>query len=128
MLIRVAGRALKDRVLGRLLPVAIRDVPASDEDVLGLLRLLHPQASERPLRRIGGPGDGGYLVPDDLDGIVGCISPGVSTEVGFDLALAEMGIPVFLADASVPAPPSRTRAFTSTGSTSTRRRAPTGCR
>ena len=27
---------------------------------------------------IGGAGDGGYLVPDDLDGIEYCFSPGVN--------------------------------------------------
>lgn len=97
--------SLKELVLERLLPHVFLDAPARDEDLFELLQRLRPQPSERPLRRIGSPADGGYLVPDDLEGIVGCISPGVSTEVSFDLALAELGIPVFLADASVPGPP-----------------------
>ena len=96
---------VKQFLLERLLPHVFLDASARDDDVFELIRLLRPQRSERPLRRIGGFGDGGYLVPDDLEGIVGCISPGVSTEVGFDFALVEMGIPVFLADASVPGPP-----------------------
>lgn len=58
-----------------------------------------------PLVRIGPAGDGGYLVPDDLEGLRACISPGVSTEVGFDLQMAQRGIPVYMADASVSAPP-----------------------
>ncbi len=105
MSMRPARGTWKELVIERLLPYAFLDAPASDEDIRAVLRRLQPLPSERPLRRIGGPGDGGYLVPNDLDGIVGCISPGVSSEVGFDLALAEMGIPVFLADASVPGPP-----------------------
>lgn len=102
---RAVTPALKQLVFERLLPQVFLDTPARDEDVLKLVRRLRPEASARPLRRIGGPADGGYLIPDDLEGVVGCISPGVSSEVGFDLALAEMGIPVFLADASVQGPP-----------------------
>jgi hypothetical protein len=44
-------------------------------------------------------------MPDDLDGVSGCISPGVSTEVGFDLEIASRGIDVYQADASVAGPP-----------------------
>lgn len=55
--------------------------------------------------RIGSHDDEGYLVPDDIDGIGACISPGVSTEIGFDLEMAGRGIPVFMADASVSGPP-----------------------
>jgi hypothetical protein len=57
------------------------------------------------LRRFGPAGDGGYLMPDDIDGIAACISPGVSDECGFDLEFAERGIPVYMADASVTQPP-----------------------
>lgn len=54
-----------------------------------------------PLVRIGPVGDGGYLVPDDLAGIQECFSPGVDTQIGFDLALANRGITVHMIDASV---------------------------
>lgn len=66
---------------------------------------LRPCATEHALVRLGPANDGGYLVPDDLEGIAGCVSPGVSTEVGFDLAMANMGIDVYMADASVDAAP-----------------------
>lgn len=69
------------------------------------LRALTPYTTDKPLIRVGGNGDGGYLIPDDLEGISACFSPGVSDEIGFDLKIAEMGIPGFLADASVEAPP-----------------------
>lgn len=58
-----------------------------------------------PLIRLGPDADGGYLVPDDLDGIVASISPGVSQECRFDLDVAARGIPVYMADASVDGPP-----------------------
>ena len=66
---------------------------------------LHPVITDKELVRIGGDFDGGYLVPDDLDGIVACFSPGVDVTATFEEALLERGIPCFLADASVDAPP-----------------------
>ena len=58
-----------------------------------------------PLVRIGGKGDGGYIVPDDFDGISACFSPGISTMVDFELAMAHRNIPSYMADASVKFPP-----------------------
>ena len=69
-----------------------------------LMRALHPVDPGRELIRLGPEGDGGYLLPDDLDGIQCCFSPGVSTESGFELALAERGMRVYLADFSVDGP------------------------
>ncbi|MEO1578452.1 MAG: FkbM family methyltransferase [Pseudomonadota bacterium] len=74
-------------------------------EVRRVLASLKPVATARPLIRIGPDRDGGYLVPDDLSGIVAALSPGISAEDGFDLALAERGIDVFMADASVHGPP-----------------------
>ncbi|MCJ8518102.1 hypothetical protein ABID21_001006 [Pseudorhizobium tarimense] len=45
--------------------------------MLALFELLKPKASPTPLHRIGGNRDGPYLLPDDLDGITACFSPGV---------------------------------------------------
>lgn len=69
-----------------------------------LITSLHPIDAGIPLIRIGPDGDGGYLVPDDLDGIAYAFSPGVSTESGFEASLAERGMDVFMADYSVDAP------------------------
>jgi hypothetical protein len=70
----------------------------------GLLRALRPLDPGIELVRIGPERDGGYLVPDDLDGIRHVFSPGVSNESGFEAALAERGMQVFLADHSVDGP------------------------
>ncbi len=91
-----------ERLMGHRLWLAR---PAQRARVEALLERLRPRGTQQPLTRIGPTGDGGYLVPDDLEGITACISPGVSLEVGFDHALAERGIDVYLADASVPGPP-----------------------
>ena len=74
------------------------------ERVLDLIARLRPLDSDRGLVRIGPAGDGGYLMPDDLDGVKAAISPGVSTESRFDEALAKRGIDVFMLDASVDGP------------------------
>ena len=80
--------------------------PPSDlDEVRDVIRSLAPVAIDQNLVRIGGGGDGGYLVPDDLEDLVSAISPGTSTEVGFDLEMANRGIDVLMADASVDGPP-----------------------
>lgn len=78
----------------------------SDEDVLGLIRKLRPLNCGKELIRIGGDGDGGYLVPDDFEGIEYCFSPGVNTCSEFENQLADRyNIKSFLADYSVEEPP-----------------------
>lgn len=64
-----------------------------------------PRPIATPLIRVGGEGDGGYLVPDCLDGIVACFSPGVAQTCGFELDLAGHGIRTHMADFSVEGPP-----------------------
>ena len=94
---RIAERALFDKVMvGNA---------ASYAEIGRLVRGLRPVSVPGGLVRSGPPGDGGYLLPDDFDGIAACLSPGVSNECGFDLAMAERGIPVILADASVAGTP-----------------------
>ena len=80
--------------------------PSSNlQDVRTLIRDLVPVPIEQALIRVGGEADGGYIVPDDFGGLTCAISPGVSTEIGFDLEMASRGIPVIMADASVDGPP-----------------------
>lgn len=76
-----------------------------DAEVSDLIRVLRPRRCDAPLIRLGGPGDGGYLVPDDLAGIEYCFSPGVNRTVDFENALADRHIRSFLADYSVEQPP-----------------------
>lgn len=70
-----------------------------------IVELLRPVDPGKPLVRIGAEGDGGYLVPDDLDGIAACFSPGVDRQASFEAALAGRGIASHLADRSVDGPP-----------------------
>jgi hypothetical protein len=75
------------------------------DEVLRFIQELRPLDCGRELIRIGGSGDGGYLIPDDLDGIEYCFSPGVNTISDFENHLADLHIRSFLADYSVDAPP-----------------------
>lgn len=73
-------------------------------DVESLIRRLAPMTTGKELIRLGPQGDGGYLAPDDLEGIEACFSPGVSSISGFERDCAERGMKVFLADKSVERP------------------------
>lgn len=73
-------------------------------DVESLLNKFAPQDCGQDLVRMGPAFDGGYLVPDDLNGIGAMYSPGVSDTLGFDLEIAQRGIPCFLADGTVQKP------------------------
>jgi hypothetical protein len=66
---------------------------------------IRPINSGHQLIRLGGESDGGYLVPDDLEGIGACFSPGVSDVANFELAFAERGVKSYLADYSVESAP-----------------------
>jgi len=74
------------------------------EKLVELLELLHPRQTQFELIRIGPNGDGGYLVPDCLEDIDACFSPGVAQVSQFELACLERGMTIFMADASVEKP------------------------
>lgn len=69
-----------------------------------LIRQLRPVTTKHPLILLGPEGDGGYLVPDVLDGISVCFSPGVADNSSFEVACMERGMRILMADASVDAP------------------------
>lgn len=74
------------------------------ERVAALIGRLRPMSVSAPLVRLGPKGDGGYLVPDDLNGIAACFSPGVAALSGFEIDCANRGMQVFMADKSVDGP------------------------
>lgn len=88
-------------------------LPVSDSEMMmRLIRRVQPRKTEHELIRIGSALDGGYLIPDDLDGIGACFSPGVNNQIEFDLDVARRGIRVHMADASVAAPEGMVRNMT----------------
>jgi hypothetical protein len=70
-----------------------------------LLVSLYPVKTNFELVRIGGNNDGGYLLPNDLENITACFSPGVDVTASFEKDLLERGIKSHLADASVDGAP-----------------------
>ncbi len=76
-----------------------RHSPAAQQR--NVLALLKPVQTEHRLIRLGGDTDGGYLLPDDLEGIGACFSPGVDVVATFERDVVERGIPTFQIDASV---------------------------
>jgi Methyltransferase FkbM domain len=100
--VRIPLKALMRRVLFRNKLWIEQATPPAE--LRSFMAQLSPQNSSRGLIRVGPGGDGGYLMPDDLDGVVGLVSPGVSTECRFDREIAERGIDVYMADASVDGP------------------------
>lgn len=84
----------------------------NDEDILDLMRKLRPQDCGIELIRAGGSRDGGYLIPDDLEGVENCFSPGVGPTSDFENQMADRGIRCFLADYSVESPPISRPEFT----------------
>jgi hypothetical protein len=55
-----------------------------DFEINQLLDYLQPKKTNFPLVRIGEGGDGSYLVPDDLEGISLCLSPGSNQQWNFE--------------------------------------------
>jgi Methyltransferase FkbM domain len=77
---------------------------SNPNSILDFIATIRPHSTEHKLIRIGGDDDGGYLIPDDLDGIEICYSPGVADRSDFESAMADRGIRSYLADYSVDGP------------------------
>jgi hypothetical protein len=65
-----------------------------------ILESLQARETGIPLIRVGQAGDGGYLLPDDLDGVTTLISPGAGGNASFELALERYGIHSIIIDDS----------------------------
>lgn len=74
---------------------------SSSQSLNHFFKMIHPIKTNHELIRVGSDGDGGYLLPDDLEGIGALFSPGVENTASFELELANRGITCFLADYSV---------------------------
>jgi hypothetical protein len=97
---------LRDILGNYLLSKNVRISQTVNQSLLeDFFKKIRPVDSGHQLVRLGGEGDGGYLIPDDLEGIAACFSPGVSDVANFELAFANRGVKSFLADYSVDSAP-----------------------
>lgn len=103
---------IRDFINQYLLPGSLRlSKGSTHEQIARFLASVRPMKTEHSLIRIGGEADGGYLVPEDLDGISVCFSPGVAGTCDFEEACARRGIRSFMADYSVDGPPTHNPLF-----------------
>jgi len=79
--------------------------------IISFINSIKPLQTEHDLIRLGGDSDGGYLIPNDLDGISGCFSPGVGYSASFEYDMASFGVNCFIADYSVDALPISNQLF-----------------
>ncbi|MBT9290456.1 FkbM family methyltransferase [Prosthecodimorpha staleyi] len=86
-------------------PMQGPEMPAPPEvtvdEIEALIAPLRSVPAGHRLVRFGPHGDGGYILPDDLDGVIGCLGLGVGRNIDFEFEIAERGIPVTLADGTV---------------------------
>lgn len=95
---------LVDMLNKLLVKKAVITKSTSPESLRNFIKRLYPFEFDKGLIRFGPNGDGGYLVPNDLDGIEACFSPGVSSISGFELDCIKKNMKVFMADKSVEKP------------------------
>lgn len=97
---KIKDFVLEELYTKRLFPGTMTD----RNELVKLIESLSPVETDKGLIRLGPEGDGGYLVPDDLEGIKLLISPGVDKQSQFEWDCAERGMDVHLIDASVTGP------------------------
>jgi hypothetical protein len=76
----------------------------SNKQIRNFLKATRPLGSGIELIRVGGEWDGGYLLPNDLEGISAIYSPGVSDVSDFEFFFAQKDIDCYLLDFSVDSP------------------------
>lgn len=103
--------AVDDRVAELVQELLDMQSPVED-GVMDFIQRFKEMYLSYDLVRIGGDGDGGYLLPNILDQISYCFSPGVSNIANFEQELAtNYSITSFMADASVTKPPTNNALF-----------------
>jgi FkbM family methyltransferase len=92
-------------------------IPTPQSKSLGLefrtfLRLLRPHdVPGKNKRRVGGDGDGGYVMLDDFAAVRSAVSLGIGPNVSWDLDMAALGVRIQQFDDSVPGSPRANELF-----------------
>ncbi|UKN01568.1 FkbM family methyltransferase [Paracrocinitomix mangrovi] len=95
-------RAIKNIIKGQLAKNNLSiELNTHKEQIQELIKKLYPHKTQFQLIRMGPNGDGGYLVPDDLENIKACFSPGVSAISDFEMDCYKKGMQIYMADKSV---------------------------
>jgi len=107
--LRLQDKNMRKFITGTVLPQLAKrgfvlQQTIAKEKVMALIQKLHPRQTQFPLVRLGAKGDGGYLVPDCLEDITACFSPGVAKVSMFEFDCLERDMKIFMADKSVDEP------------------------
>ena len=70
-------------------------------EIENVLKMIRPVTADHELIRVGLAGDGGYLLPDDIDEISAVFSPGVADVAEFETYFVSRGVQCFLIDHTV---------------------------
>ena len=79
--------------------------------IKNLIKLFRPFNTNFDLIRIGSDHDGGYLIPNLINDLKYCFSPGVGKSSSFEKNLKKYNIKSFLADNSVKGPATKLKKF-----------------
>jgi hypothetical protein len=90
---------------------SLRFINFDQIEIEAFYKKLQPFESGFPLKRVGGKGDGGYLIPDMEIQWDAIISPGVGGSIAFESEVANQDTAVFLIDATVMPPRDLPRNF-----------------
>ena len=71
------------------------------KDLHKFIKLFKPYNCGYELIRFGDNSDGGYLLPNCLDNINNCFSPGVGNNIGFEKNILNRGISTFFLDHTI---------------------------
>ena len=93
--------SLRDWLYSRGLSVGVASETARVREVVDMVR---PRSVLPSLVRVGSGSDGGYLLPNDLEGVTAVLSPGVGKLSDFELFFAERGVECLLVDGTVEGP------------------------
>jgi hypothetical protein len=81
--------AIANRLIGGSAAVLTRKTDI--RNLKRLIALVSPVATDKQLVRFGPGGDGGYLIPNDLQGVEACFSPGREPHFGLREAMRGCG-------------------------------------
>ena len=95
-------KKLKTKICEYLLKKGIFTSKKTDTNkILRFLNMVRPKSLDIENIRIGGDNEGGYIVPNDFQGVKYCFSPGVGSSSKFENEITKKNIKCFLADYSV---------------------------
>ena len=93
----------------------VLETAVSGHILIGLIMKLQPIKTQFELMRVGSDHEGGYLIPDDIEDIAACFSPGAETKLTFGKDLFDsFGINSHLADYSIIEPPKNVQSLSFT--------------